>query len=126
MARWDPDLNSIGTNEHLGRRIIDELRLIGAQDQIAPDRLRAGHFMDTRVGEDVSLDRLGKSSIDKRVCNFLRPLAMRHAESFKEPREFRGWAVIRAGFLSKPPGGRGQPVSVVPDPILDEGEFSNK
>lgn len=123
MRRWEPDTNSIGTSEYLGRRILNEMRLIGAQDQTDPLGLRVIHFMETRAGEDISLDRLGKSSIDWHVCNEIKPIAIRHSETFREPKEFKGWRVIRVGVLRKPP--RGRPMIIVPDPT-DEGELSNK
>jgi hypothetical protein len=123
MARWLPDVEQIGTNEHLGRRLFDEPTLIGAQDQTPSDRLRLNHFMEKRDGGMVSFDRMGQSGIDKRVRGYLVPRATSAAKNFKQPTQFKGWAVIKVKTLKHPP--YGDPVPVVPSPIVGEGEAEN-
>jgi hypothetical protein len=115
MGRWEPDAKNIGPNEHLGRRLFGEPLLIGAQDQVPPNRLRLDHFMEKRDKGEVSLDRMGQSGIDKRVRNYLMPRALRAAQGFKEPKLFLGWAVAKVKTLTKPP--HGEPVELVASPI---------
>jgi hypothetical protein len=106
----------------LGRRLFDEPLLAGALDQKPFAGLPFSHFEERRDGE-VSLDRLGQSSVDRRVINYLRPLANQAAASFQTPKQFNGWSVLRAHFLTKPP--RGEAVTVIPSPITGSENVAN-
>lgn len=126
MASWIPSTDKIGPNEQIGRRLFDKPQLIGALDQKPRNHLRLEHFLEKRDGGETSLDRMGQSSIDKRVRNYVGQRAIKAAGSFKEPRQFNGWQVIHFKFLRQPPYG-GSPVLVVPSPIegtdLDENIY---
>jgi hypothetical protein len=115
MAPWTPNADQIGPNEQIGRRLFDKPQLVGALDQKPRDRLRLEHFLEKRDGGETSLDRMGQSSVDKGVRNYLAQRAIKAATKFREPRQFNGWRVIHIKFLRKPP--HGSPVSVVPSPI---------
>lgn len=99
MAKWQPP-KDIGSNEHLGRRLFDEPLLAGAADQPSYNGLRLTNFEETRDTE-YSLDRIGKSGIDKKVVAYLEPRAVTAARGFKKPKSFNGWAVIAAHELLK-------------------------
>ena len=98
MARWEPQGN-VGGNEHVGRRLFDEPMLAGTQDQPSFAGLLLTHFEETR-GDEYSLDRLGKSGIDKRVVAYLKPRAEAAGRSFRKPKLFDGWAVLPARELT--------------------------
>ena len=86
MARWQPVIDQqIGSNEHLGRRLFDEPSLAGAEDQRPFTGILIDHFLEKRDDGQVSLDRLGQSSVDKRVQNHLLPLAHNAATRFRPP-----------------------------------------
>lgn len=99
MARWDPPAE-IGNSEHLGRRLFDEPMLVGAADQPSFAGLKLTHFEETR-GDEWSLDRLGKSSIDRKVVAYLRPRAELAGRTFRKPKSFDGWAVLPVRELTK-------------------------
>jgi hypothetical protein len=83
MARWDPPAN-VGDNEHVGRRLFDEPLLVGARDQPSFSGLLLSHF-ETR-GDEYLLDRLGKSSVDRRVGAYLMPKAEAAGHTFRNPK----------------------------------------
>jgi hypothetical protein len=115
MALWQPAIDQpIGSNEYLGRRLFDEPLLAGAQDQEPFPGLDLNHFLEKRDGE-VSLDRLGQSGVDRRVVNYLRPMAGNAGGRFRPPKRFDGWSVLKAHHLSNPR--RGDAASVVPSPL---------
>lgn len=126
MAHWKPRTDKIGPGEHLGRRLFDTPALVGAFDQEPRHKLKLAHFLEKRPGCEISLDRLGETSIDKRVCRYLGQRAIKAAGDFKDPKQFNGWAVVHFKFLRQPPHG-GPPISVVPCPIqgfdLDENIY---
>ncbi len=125
MARWQPQPDQpVGPNEHIGRRLFDEPMLAGAQDQPSFAGLDFRHFEETRDPE-VSLDRLGQSGIDKAVVRYLRPRADKAGTTFRPPKAFNGWAVVRARLLSNPPHGPAVPViaSPIPGQGLDENIY---
>jgi hypothetical protein len=100
MARqWVPPAN-IEPNEHIGRRLFDEPLLIGSASQPSYEGLLVTHFEETR-GVDYSVDRLGRSSIDRRVVAYLRPRAEAAGKTFRKPKTFNGWAVLPARELTK-------------------------
>jgi len=99
MARWIPPSDRIDRNEHIGRRLFDEPMLVGAVDQRSFAGLLLSHFEETR-DDELSLDRLGRSSVDSRVVNFLRPLGATAAVAFRSSKRFDGWAVLPAHRLT--------------------------
>jgi len=119
MALWNPPGDHVGDNEHIGRRLFDEPMLIGAQNQKPYAGLDIRHFEETRDDEPFSLDRLGRSSIDRAVVRYLRPRAEMAGARFRPAKAFNGWAVLRARQLANPPVGRAQhgtfPVIASPD-----------
>lgn len=103
MAAWKPKSNDpIRANEHLGRRLFDEPMLVGALGQRSFAGIELRHFEETREDGEFSLDRVGQSSVDRKVVTYLRPRAVAAGEGCKPKRAFNGWAVIRAGTLSQP------------------------
>lgn len=100
MARWEPKHNeAIGAGENVGRRLFDEPKLSGAPDQKPFKGLDIRNFEESRDRE-FSIDRLGKTSVDKAVVRYLRPRAERHGGTmFQKPRRFDGWAHISARKL---------------------------
>jgi len=95
MARWIPQPDAVGRNEHIGRRLFDEPMLTGAKDQKPFNGLLVNHFLETR-DEQVSVDRLGKSSVDRSVVRYLMPLAESAGSAFLSPKRFDGWTVLPA------------------------------
>lgn len=90
--------HEVGDNEHIGRRLFDEPLLTGAEDQEPFQGLRVDHFLEKRDRE-TSLDRLGRSSIERKVVNILRKLAEEAGKKLAEPQGFNGWAYVRARDL---------------------------
>ena len=113
MATWIPPSDRVDGNEHLGRRLFDEPMLVGARDQKSFSGLDVRHFEETR-GDEVSLDRLGRSSVDRSVARYLQPLAEAAGAAFHSPRDFDGWAVLPAQKLQKPT--RAGSLTVAPSP----------
>jgi hypothetical protein len=102
MARWSPGANeAIGANEPLGRRLFDEPLLAGAQDQSPPIGLLDIRNFQEKRDREYSLDRLGKTGIDRSVKSFLLDLANDAATKFSPPKSFNGWAIIRANQFAK-------------------------
>jgi hypothetical protein len=97
MARWNPP-SSVGPNEQIGHRLFEEPMLRGAGGQPNFSGLRFNHFEESR-GNEVSLDRLGASSIDRKVSNYLVSRARAAGETFGKPKKFDGWAVVPAKEL---------------------------
>ena len=126
MARWEPETDKpIGSNEHLGRRLFDEPILAGAQDQKPYVGLDYRHFEEKRIGDDVSLDRLGRTCVEKSIVRYLLPLAMSAAESTHETKIFHGWSVLKAQILRCPPRPKLPKFEVVPSPVLDQENVKN-
>jgi hypothetical protein len=82
----------------MGRRLFEEPMLRGAVGQPNYAGLRLNHFEETR-GNEVSLDRLGASGIDRKVSNYLVQRAQAAGEMFGKPKNFDGWAVVPAKEL---------------------------
>jgi hypothetical protein len=103
MARWKPrSEDSVGKNEHVGRRLFDEPMLVGMRDPTrSVSRLDLRHFEETRHRE-FSLDRLGRSGIEKAVLGYLGPRAVAAGQKFSRSKPFNGWAVIRVKQLESP------------------------
>ena len=116
MALWKPPSNPpIGPNEHLGRRLFEEPLLAGAQNQKRITRLDLRHFEEKRDGQ-VSLDRLGRTSVDKAVVRYLRPRADRAGTRVHPPKAFNGWAVLTARKFGSPPAPPRYALAVIPSP----------
>lgn len=125
MALWSPkSTDPVGPNERIGRRLFDQKQLSGAQDQKRPPNVfELYHFEERRDAGDISVDRLGKTGIDRRVCNYVERRAIFAASSFKPARKFIGWAVVSAKALQRP--AQGPSLLVTPSPLIasDENEL---
>jgi len=93
VAKWHPPLDAVGPNEVIGRRLFES----SAASSLRP--LSTQHFMDSRVDEDLSVDRLGDTGVNKVVCRSLTSEA--DAEAAKRSKSFHGWASIRCKDLKK-------------------------
>ena len=115
MAPWEPDPSEpLGAAEHVGRRIFDEPQLAGATDQKPfAGLLDIRNFEETR-GDEFSVDRMGKTSVDKRVKAYLKPLAEASGRNFHRPKRFDGWATAPSKRVSSP--ARGAPIPLVVSP----------
>lgn len=118
MARWNPPTEEVGANEQVGRRLFDEPLLAGALDQPPFKGLLLTHFEETR-GNEWSLDRLGKSSVDRKVVNYLLPRAKEAARQFHIAKRFDGWVSVRSQELRNPAKGRS--LAIVPSPVVSLG-----
>lgn len=110
---WTPSSDKVAPTEHLGRRLFDEPMLTGATDQRHFGGLDLRNFEETR-GDDFSVDRLGRTSIDKKVVRLLKPLADAAGGTFHARRRFDGWAVVPARHLERKV--KGISLSVKPSP----------
>ena len=109
---WVPP-DKVGLNERIGRRIYDEPMLRGAEGQPSYSGIELHHFED----KELSLDRLGASGVDRRVCRHLNPKAEAAGASRKRPSRFDGWFHVTARELEqarKPPL-----LPVIASPIRD-------
>jgi hypothetical protein len=96
--------------------------LAGALETTKFDGLDLRNFEETRDRE-FSLDRLGRTGIDNRVVKYLLPRATSAGETFSQPRQFDGWATLRADKLANPP--KGVKLPPVASPIAGEGLAEN-
>ncbi|MEW9838618.1 hypothetical protein ABUE29_25955 [Mesorhizobium sp. ZMM04-4] len=87
-------------NEQIGRRLFEEPMLRGAAGQPNFSGLRLNHFEETR-GNEVSLDRLGATGIDRKVSTYLRHRADLAGQTFSKVKQFDGWAVVPAKELAE-------------------------
>jgi hypothetical protein len=126
MARWTPSSDKpVGQNEHIGRRLFGRQKLKGANDQAQlTANFELYHFEENRDPGDVSLDRLGQSSVDQRVRRYLEPRALSAAAALVPPKPFIGWAVVRARDLQEPSKGPALKVVPSPLPVIGGDEFS--
>lgn len=113
--RWEPD-DQVNQSEHVGRRLFDEPMLFGAYDQPQYNGLALRNFEESR-GREFSIDRMGKSSCDGRVVRYLELRAENHGKKFAQPKEFCGWAYIRASKLIRPD--TGTPLQLIPSPVRE-------
>jgi hypothetical protein len=118
MALWKPN-NTIGKQEYIGRRLFRREGLKGARDQTRPEKtFELYHFEENRDRE-VSVDRLGATSVDKKVKIYLNPRG-HHAATKLHKSSFEGWAVTRAKELQSPP----ESFQITPSPIApQQGEL---
>lgn len=98
----------------MGRRLFDEPMLAGAENQKQFQGLLLRHFQEKRDRE-FSLDRLGRSGVDRTVVKYLAPRAEAAGQKLKPAKLFHGWAVIRASLISNAPTGASMPLT--PSPI---------
>jgi hypothetical protein len=123
--RWNPP-DKVQDQEVIGRRIANDEIYEGKMDQGSPGRIRLDHFMETRKGGDISLDRLGRSGVDGRVLRYLDVRCQRWAAKFHRSKKFEGWASLKAGVIT---GDRKVPLSIVASPDagfeeqLDDNEY---
>jgi len=122
MARWTPT-SKIENHEHIGRRLFDEPMLVGTKNLKSFDGLNLRNFEDTR-GKQISLDRLGRSGVEKRIVRYLQPLAEAASLKFIPPKSFNGWAVLAAKYLENPPIGDFK-FPAVPSPTTEEESEEN-
>ena len=95
MARWIPT-SVIAKTECIGRRIFTRGQLHGAADQkpLPPLKIELSHFMEKRYSGDVSMDRLGRTGIEKQVIGFLDPKACQAGSRMNPVAHFQGWVYI--------------------------------
>jgi hypothetical protein len=123
MALWNAkESTTIGASEHLGRRRFGHPELRGAagqQEDIVP------HWRDFLEKRDrrISIDRLGHSSVDKKVLRYLRPLAEEQGKKFKPERKFLGWSYIRAAQLKLYGERKGYEVHASPTAEPDRNDY---
>lgn len=123
MALWKPN-EAVGKNESIGRRLFQRQGLKGAKDQKRPDKgFELYHFEEKRDGE-ISLDRLGATSVDRKVKSYLNPRCHHAATNMAGKAAFQGWAVAKAKAFQTP--AKGRPLPILPSPIAVEAgqEFS--
>lgn len=99
MARWLPPDN-VGPSEYLGRRLFEEPMLRGAAGQPTYSGIPLHHFEEKRSNE-TSVDRLGATSIDRKVRGYLLKRADTAGRKFSKPKPFDGWAVVQAKHIAQ-------------------------
>lgn len=115
MAAWKPAPDEkIGTKEPIGRRLYDEPALSGARDQPTIKGLDLRNFRQVEGDPHFSVDRLGKTGIEKGVKAYLRIRAEWEGARRKPQRRFEGWVWRGAADLEK--GEQGQAFPVIPSP----------
>ncbi len=117
-ARWVPKNNDpIANQEYIGRRLFYRKKLKGSF-KTKSSGFDLTHFEESRDEGNVSVDRLGKTSFDKKVRNYLEPRANYAATKQTPEADFIGWAVVQAKDLFSP---QGPNLSIVPDPLPHDG-----
>lgn len=102
MARWKPP-DIVGLNEYIGRRIFTREELAGAAGQPKPAELYEIVHFEPGEDDEISLDRLGRSSVEPKVVhNYLEARGL-FAATRMHKRAFLGWAVARARNLINSP-----------------------
>jgi hypothetical protein len=118
MARWAPKKgDQVAASEPLGRRLFDRAPLKGAYDQTRlTDGYELHHFEESRDGEEFSVDRLGRTGVERAVRNYLVPRANASAAARRPETHFLGWAIISARACQK------APLKTIADPIpIEQG-----
>lgn len=121
VRRWGPP-EDIGDKELIGRRVFDDPIFNGELDEAARGRLRLDHFMETREGADVSLDRLGRANAEKRVLNYLLPRCLHAANKFSSRKGFEGWAGLQ---VQKVHSDQKLPLKVQASPVWSDSSDEN-
>jgi hypothetical protein len=121
--KWNPKTDPVGKHEPIGRRLYDEPMLTGVQDQPSFTGLDYRHFEEARSDKQLSLDRLGCTGIEKKAKNYLKPRAEAEGAKRVPPKQFNGWAHVRASALEE--GWGGQRFPVIASPINLDGLEGN-
>lgn len=108
MARWRPDPRKVGDQEPIGRRVY------GDKIYDRSKRLRIDHFQDSRLENDLSVDRLGRANPERAVVRYIGP----KAEEANPGKPFAGWAALRVNSIRN---GR-YPLEVLASPN-DDNEY---
>jgi hypothetical protein len=126
MAPWNArEVSTIGNAEVIGRRRFKHPDLRGAAGQKKPvGGLDTRDFLEKR-DTAISIDRLGKSGIDRKVLNYLLPRAEAHGLSQKPTKEFLGWACVQASKFLEMAGKYGYLLipSPVPGVVLADNDY---
>ena len=127
MARWTP-ASEIAKSECIGRRLFARGQLHGAADQkpLPPAKIELSHFMEKRHPGDVSMDRLGRTGIERQVIGFLDPKARQAGCRMNPVADFGGWVFITARQLNSSTSGL--PLVLVSSPTAsaeDESVIDN-
>ena len=93
MKIWKPP-KSLSPKEIVGRRTFGS-RIFDKSDSILPYKIDI--FMDSRIGENISVDRLGIRQAKPDVIEYLSPLCDKSA--FKRSSNFVGWAQIEVSQI---------------------------
>jgi hypothetical protein len=96
--------------------------LVGAQDQPSLKGLDYRHFEESR-DQQLSLDRLGLTGIEKKAKNYVRLRADAAGASCAPPKQFNGWIHARASALIM--GWRGISFPVMASPVEGNGLEEN-
>lgn len=102
-----PHKSEIKDGELIGRRVFDK-----KQATITLESLTYNVFFDTRLGDDLSVDRLGNGSATRSIVRQLTILADEAAS--QQSTMFCGWAAIHKKYLKY--------VTIRPDPISEKLE----
>jgi len=124
---WAVDRKKVSLKENLGRRVF----LAKPYSDEAKRLLKLSIFLDDRLEEDLSLDRLGVRQPDiAPVTAKLTPLAIAAGAKMAPAQPFKGWAAFKMSEL--------RPLSVRADPnppeeptnefhaLLDRTDFRNE
>lgn len=103
MAHWTPNETAVNANELVGRRIFEK----ADRTILSTADIKSDVFDDSRLHEDLSVDRLGNPNPDRKALKYLTSLADEEAE--KRDRAFNGWIAIHAKKLKR--------VTIKPDPL---------
>src|SRR5262245_37820418 len=121
--KWDPKTDLVGKHEPIGRRLYDEPMLMGARDQPSFTGLLLRHFEETRSDNQLSLDRLGCTGIEKKAKKYLKPRADAEGMNRVPPKTFNGSTYVQANVLEE--GWRGRSFPVKASPVEGEGLKEN-
>jgi len=109
--------SAVDSKEIIGRRIFEDAVWNGDAGS-AKKRVRIDHFLDDRLDDGVSVDRLGLNNPVKTVRRVLTPISIRAAEA-QNKGPFRGWVAIANKDIDS------WPFHVVSDPVVDGVEDCN-
>ena len=90
---WTPDRDEIKPSETIGRRVFGN-PFAGPGAKVPERHFKITVFMDSRLDQDLSFDRLGERGVDRCVTGFLTPLGVDQGKILAPPKEFSGWAAI--------------------------------
>lgn len=93
---WNPP-DQVSTKEMIGRRAFGKDKSVFANSEATKYKLNV--FLDDRLADDLSFDRLGVRAADSEVVEFLTALGDEIGR--KMNKQFRGWAQIKVEDLGK-------------------------